>query len=133
MGQPLSILLVDDEDIVLHALGSFLRALGHRTEGVQRGTDALEALERGGYDLAMVDVKMPGMDGFEVLERVRRAHPELPIVMMAGHGDPESVRRATKLGATDFLCKPFRLVDLESAVIKAIAPSDASTEAPGPP
>ncbi|MDP6775358.1 MAG: response regulator [Candidatus Latescibacteria bacterium] len=131
MGQTLRILLVDDEDIVLHALGSFLRALGHQTDDAQRGEEALETLERGGYDLVMVDVKMPEMDGFEFLERARRDNPELPIVMMAGHGDPESVRRAKEMGAIDFMCKPFRLVDLEMVVAKAIGTSGASSEAKG--
>ena len=122
MDRPLFILLVDDEEIVQETITGFLEALGHRVEVVSDGHAALDTIcGCGEYDLALIDVRMPGIDGLTLLEKSRRIRPEMPVVMVTGHGDPTMSQRAMDLGATDFLIKPFRLADLDAILQKVRA------------
>ncbi len=104
---PATILVVDDEESIRRSVADVLHDEGYRTASASDGDAALRAVDASAPDLVLLDVAMPGRDGIEVLERVRRAHPELPIVMMSGHGTIETAVRATKLGAYDFLEKPL--------------------------
>ena len=122
----LRVLIVDDEEIVQQTLGEFLRALGHQVDGALDGAAAMEAMEACAYDLALVDVRMPGIDGLSLLARSREIYPELPIAMMAGHGDQEIVAKALGLGAIDFMTKPFQLSELD-VVLKRIDPNPRSS------
>ena len=116
MEQALRILIVDDEDIVRETLRDFVREFGHDVDGASDGVAALEAIKacNCNYDLAMVDVQMPGMDGLTFLARCREICPEIQVIMMTGHGDRETWDDAMRLGAADFLIKPIRLVDLNA-------------------
>ena len=106
------ILIVDDEEIIHSTLGDFIRLMGHKTYHARDGNEGLTAIETRTYDLALIDVRMPGLDGIELLARSRQIRPKMPVVITTGHGDPTMSEKALELGALAFLIKPIRLSDL---------------------
>jgi two-component system nitrogen regulation response regulator NtrX len=103
-----NILIVDDEANILKTLSRALELEGFRVTAVASAERALAAVERGVVPgLALVDVALPGMDGLELLQKLKADDPELPVVMMSGHSTIETAVRATKLGAHDFVEKPL--------------------------
>ncbi len=120
MERTMHILIVDDEDIVRETLGEFLREFGHAVDEAGDGAAAFKAIEVRAYDLAMIDVRMPGIDGLTLLARSRQLHPQMPVIMMTGHGDPAMSDEAMRLGASDFLLKPIRLTDLDTVLEKTV-------------
>ena len=120
MTTPLHILLVDDEEVILETLSDYLRDAGHRVEEARNGSAALQAIEKVEYDLALVDLRMPGMDGLALLAKIQELHPDLPVVILTGHGTLETAIQALRLGAADFLTKPAKMLELEAVVEKAI-------------
>jgi two-component system nitrogen regulation response regulator NtrX len=104
-----SILVVDDEAGVRGSLVGILGDEGYATEAVESGEAALAALESRRYDLLLLDVWLPGMDGLEVLARVRTLDPEVPVVVISGHGSIETAVKAVRMGAQDFVEKPLAL------------------------
>ncbi|MEW6379336.1 MAG: sigma-54 dependent transcriptional regulator [bacterium] len=116
----LRILLVDDEEIVHQTLGPYLRDCGHHVENAWEGSTALELIEAKEYDLALVDIRMPGMDGLSVLSAMGEVRPELSAVIITGHGNMETVIQALRLGAADFLTKPVKLLELDAVLEKSM-------------
>jgi len=115
----LKILLVDDEDIVHQTIAPYLEAAGHFMESVYSGGEALKKIAETDYDLAIMDVRMPGMDGFETLARTHSINPELSVVILTGHGNMDMAIQALRLGAVDFLSKPVKLPELEAVLEKS--------------
>ena len=114
------ILVVDDEEIVLR---SCLRALGdggHQADAVQSGAEALAKVQDGGYDVLVLDIMMPKMDGIEVLRRVKETHPDIEVIMITGLSQIDTAVSAMKLGAFDYLPKPFDPEELRLAVERAL-------------
>jgi len=106
---PRRVLIVDDEEVICKYLRRALRkSLGCETSYCLSGPAALEELAKSPYSVVATDLRMPGMDGLELLERIRREHPEVSVVMMTAHGSLETAVRAMKLGASDYVTKPFR-------------------------
>src|ERR1700687_1540801 len=103
------ILIVDDEAGIRESLGSILTEEGYRVEGVPSGEEALAAVERGGIDLVLLDIWLPGIDGLDTLSRLQSLPRPPVVVMISGHGNIQSAVRATKLGAFDFIEKPLSL------------------------
>ena len=102
------ILIVDDEMDMLQLLKRSLEPdLNCKVETALSGEQALQLLERKIFDLVLADIKMPGMDGLELLELIKRENPDLTVVMMTGHGDIDMAVKAMKSGAYDFITKPF--------------------------
>jgi two-component system nitrogen regulation response regulator NtrX len=104
------ILIVDDEESICRSLAGLLEDEGFKTEAAFDGDDALAIL--GGSDppdLVLLDIAMPGRDGIAVLEAIREAWPQLPVLMMSGHGTIETAVKATRLGAYDFIEKPLSI------------------------
>ena len=103
------ILICDDEDGMRRYLAKMLSSWGYQPETFATPVLLLHFIENnpGEGDLLLLDEKMPGMDGLEVLRLVRKKRPELPVVMMTGHGTIESAVEAMKIGAYDYLAKPF--------------------------
>jgi len=102
------ILIVDDEMDMLQLLKRSLEPdLKCKVETALSGEQALQLLERKIFDLVLADIKMPGMDGLELLELIKRENPDLTVVMMTGHGDIDMAVKAMKSGAYDFITKPF--------------------------
>lgn len=118
--RPLRILLVDDEEIIHQTIGDYLRDEGHRVESAYDGTAALKSIEVHEYDLALIDVRMPGMDGMALLNRVQEIRPAMPVVIITGHGSMENVIQALRSGAADFLTKPVKLLELDAVLEKCL-------------
>ena len=116
MEHSLNILLADDEEIVHQTLAGYLWDLGHRVDGVHDGLAALKSIETNDYDIAIVDIRMPGMDGFSLLEKIQEIRPDISVVIITGHGNMDTVIRALRLGATDFLEKPVKLLELDAVL-----------------
>jgi signal transduction histidine kinase/DNA-binding response OmpR family regulator len=118
-GQTSRILVVDDDPLVARTLGDLLKHHGFDSVRSSSGEQALEMLRHDSYDLVMLDVRLPGIDGFETCARIRDAHgPSLPVIMVTAFGDPRAIRRGHEVGADDFLHKP---VDTLSLVLKVRA------------
>ena len=104
-----SILIVDDEAGVRSSLSGILGDEGYQVEAAATGEQCLAALEKGRYELVLLDVWLPGMDGLSVLSRVRTLDPELPVVVISGHASIETAVKAVRMGALDFVEKPLSL------------------------
>ena len=115
----MNILLADDEEIVFQTLGDVLRDPGHQLAEARDGLSALQMIQSTEYDLALVDVRMPGLDGISLLAKAREIQPDMAIVMISGHGDVEIAVQAMRLGASDLLRKPIRLTELKAALVRA--------------
>jgi DNA-binding NtrC family response regulator len=113
------ILIVDDETIVRDSLGAWFRQDGHRVDVVGSGREALHLVGANRYDLAFLDIKMPGMDGIELQARLAAADPELSIVLMTAYASVETAVKAMKNGAYDYIVKPFDPDDLSMLVRRA--------------
>ena len=116
------ILVVDDEPLIRQSLGGVLEDDGYRPSAVDSGEACLEELGRVAYDLILLDVWLPGIDGLETLARIQElAFPDPPaVVMISGHGNIETAVKATKLGAFDFLEKPLTIEKVSLVVKNAL-------------
>ncbi len=101
------ILIVDDEPAVLALLRRILSTEDAEILAVRTGAQALEIARRTHLDLVMLDVRLPDVSGMEVLRRVREVDEVVPVIMMTSHGSAETVRASMRLGAFDYLTKPF--------------------------
>ena len=101
------ILIVDDERNILLSLSRALTLEGYEAEVAGSGELALEKLRKGHYDLVILDIQMPGLDGIEVLRTIGKEKIKVPVIMMSGHATVETAVQATKLGAHDFIEKPI--------------------------
>jgi two-component system nitrogen regulation response regulator NtrX len=115
-----TILIVDDEPEVLKSVRSILSDEGYEVIDAPDGPAALKSLEEELPDLVLLDIWLPGIDGMNVLGQVKNSHPDLPVVMISGHGTIETAVQATKLGAFDFIEKPLSWERLTVAVQKAL-------------
>ncbi|MFQ3789775.1 sigma-54-dependent transcriptional regulator [Halomonas sp. A29] len=106
------ILIVDDERSFIRSLTFALDEAGFATRSAHTGEAALAALAEAQPDLMLLDLRLPGMSGMEVLAETSRQYPELPVVMISAHGDTRAAVQAVKAGATDYLTKPFALDEL---------------------
>jgi DNA-binding NtrC family response regulator len=109
---PLRILIVDDEEELVSALVERLNLRGFQAQGVTSGAAALEYLEDGECDVVLLDVKMPGLGGLEVIRRIKEMRPSLQVVLLTGHGSVKSVEEGMALGAFDYLMKPVKIESL---------------------
>jgi putative nucleotidyltransferase with HDIG domain len=114
------ILVVDDEPEHVCVLGEFLNHKGYEVSGAYSGEEALKLIEPNSFDLAFVDIRMPGMSGIELVSRIRHGSPALPIVIITAYSTVDSAVEAFRTGATDFLAKPLRLSDIESMLDKLV-------------
>jgi len=103
------ILVVDDEESIRISLGGILEDEGYQVLPAENGADALDLIREEVPDLVLLDIWMPGMDGIQTLEQIRNLFPDLTVVMMSGHGTIETAVKATRMGAFDFIEKPFSL------------------------
>ncbi len=123
-----TILVVDDERSIRRTLREILEYEGYAVEEAADGDEALEKLREGRYDLVLLDIKMPRRDGMEVLRTLAAEQPELPVVMISGHGTIETAVEATRLGAFDFIEKPPDLNRLLLTVRNALERGQLQTE-----
>ncbi|HLF82877.1 MAG TPA: sigma-54 dependent transcriptional regulator [Blastocatellia bacterium] len=114
------ILIVDDETIVRESLGSWFREEGYSVDVAASAREALEKLTIKGWDIFLLDIRMPGMDGLELQRKIKESHPDSTIIIMTAYASVETAVEAMKQGAYDYIVKPFDPDDLEHLVRNAI-------------
>ncbi len=119
-GGPLRILFADDEPHLRELMQMELPRLGHDVTVCPDGSAAMRALEKGSFDVALVDMRMPGLTGIEVLGKIRNICPETAVIILTGHATVETAVQALRLGAFDYLTKPCKWAELES-ILKRVA------------
>ena len=115
-----SLLLVDDDRQVLYAMADWLRTQGYQVDTAAGRAEALAAVDRRNYEVALVDIRLGDGDGFEVLQHCRQHRPSTTVIMITGYGTVESAIEAIRAGAFDFLTKPLIDEELEMAIQRAI-------------
>jgi signal transduction histidine kinase len=108
MDEKMKIMVVDDELIVRESLYNWFRKEGHVVETASSGFEALAKLEKNTFQIMFVDIRMSGMDGLELLEKVKGKYPDTMVVIITAYGSIESAVKAMKTGASDYLLKPFK-------------------------
>lgn len=106
MDTSVRVLLVDDEPGIRHVLGALIRDFGYDVHTAESAREALEAFTANPFPIVVTDIRMPGMDGLALLERVRNQNPDTQVVMITGHGDMDNAVECLRLGAADFIAKP---------------------------
>jgi len=124
------VLVVDDEKNIRLTLRESLKAMDLDVEAAVNGEEALDMAGRQAYDLVLLDLKMPGMDGIEVLRRLRELSRTTAVVVLTAHGTVESAVEAMKLGAVDFLQKPFSPQEIREVVSQALGRQKRRSEKP---
>lgn len=115
------VLLVDDEKDFLDVLGERMKLRGMDVSTAASATEALKITEKKSFDAIILDLKMPEMDGLEVLQNIKEKNPELQVILLTGHGSIEKGVEAMRLGAMDFVEKPADLENLSEKIKKAQA------------
>jgi two-component system, NtrC family, response regulator AtoC len=114
------VLVIDDDPGVREYLEALVSRQGYEAYAVQSGEEALRTLDRTRPDLVTLDILLEGMDGLETLRQLKKRMPDVPVVMLSGHGQARTIVEAMRLGASDFLRKPFEVEELELAFQKAL-------------
>ncbi|MBC7124202.1 MAG: sigma-54-dependent Fis family transcriptional regulator [Bacteroidales bacterium] len=125
------ILVIDDEKAIRNTLKDILEVEGHNVDVAEDGHAGLEMFDNGAYELVLCDIKMPQMDGIEVLEKLQERQPDVPVVMISGHGNIDTAVDAIKKGAYDFIEKPIDLnrllITIRNATDKTVLIQEAKT------
>lgn len=120
MSNPTAILLVDDEEEFVSTLAERLEIRGFESEAANSGDQALSLIESNDYDVVVLDVKMPGMDGLEVMDHIKTRRPEMPVILLTGHGSTKEGMDGMHKGAFDYLMKPLDIDELISKIQEAL-------------
>ena len=115
-----AILVVDDEESMRIALSEALVRGGHQVDCVTNGHDALTRINSESFKLIITDVRMPKMDGLEVLQEIKKVSPQTPVIVITAYGAVQNAVDAMRRGATDYILKPFSFDDLSGAVKRAL-------------
>jgi DNA-binding NtrC family response regulator len=127
-GGTMNVLVVDDESVIREGLTRILEGGGFAVETAKNGHAAIELLQQKEFDLIITDLKMPGMNGFEVLNAVKVLQPTAPVIMITGYATVETAVEAMKNGAADYLVKPFTPEQIIEKVQRALAQTSASVD-----
>lgn len=114
------VLVVDDEKNIRLTLSHTLEMAGYQVQTAVNGEDALQRLEGDSFDLILLDLKMPGMDGEAVLARINERHPQVKVIMVTAHGTVDNAVDAMKHGAVDFIQKPFAPQEIRELVANVL-------------
>lgn len=114
------ILIVDDEDIVLKSCLRVLQKLDYEIETAYSGQTALDQLDKKKYDIVVTDLMMPGMDGMQLLEEIKKRYPEMIVIIFTGYATVDTARQALKAGAFDYIPKPFTPDELRNVLEHAV-------------
>ncbi|BDQ34843.1 response regulator [Pseudodesulfovibrio portus] len=109
--EQMTILLVDDEERLLSTTKKLFDKIGIEALTANSGREALELLQSREVDVIFLDIKMPGMDGIETLQRIKKSHPLTEVIILTGHATMETAVEGLKLGAQDYLIKPVSMKD----------------------
>ncbi len=121
MAEKRRILVVDDEDALRTVLSAELNSEGYEVGTAADGMEAVSELQKMKYDLVLLDIKMPNMNGFEVLKVIKEKHPGTRVIMLTGFADLKNAIESKKLGAEDFVSKPYDLVDLLTTIDRVMS------------
>jgi DNA-binding NtrC family response regulator len=123
-----NISVIDDQDILRDSLTQILTRAGYRVRGFNSAASALESIPKESCDLVITDLKMPGMDGLEMLRKIRQSGCDVPVIMMTAYATVNTAVEAMKLGAYDYIQKPFEADEIELLVKRAIREKMLNTE-----
>ena len=118
--EKIKILLVDDEKEFVETLSERIRMRDHDSKVALNGEEALKHIDDDLPDVVVLDLKMPGIDGMEVLKRIRNAYPNVQVIMLTGHGSEKDEKEARKLGAFEYLQKPVEIDTLMKKIKKKL-------------
>ncbi len=114
--EKIRVLILDDEKHFTEELAEFLELTGHQVYEANTVADGMSVLARNAIDLMILDIRLPGADGLDILKKVKAENPILEVIIVSGHGDMDTVIKAMRLGAFDYLRKPFRHIDIQIAI-----------------
>lgn len=117
--EQINVLLVDDEDEFVKSLSERMQMRNLETDVALNGEQALKLVDEEIPDVMVLDLKMPGIDGMEVLRRVRKTYPDVQVIMLTGHGSEKDEKEARRLGAFEYLQKPTEMDKLLETIKKA--------------
>lgn len=117
--EQINVLLVDDEDEFVKSLSERMQMRDLETDVASNGEQALKLVDKEVPDVMVLDLKMPGIDGLEVLRRVRKTYPDVQVIMLTGHGSEKDEKEARRLGAFEYLQKPTEMDKLVETIKKA--------------
>lgn len=115
------ILVVDDEEALRTVLSTELSSEGYEVSTAADGSEAIDLVKDNTYDLVLLDIKMPNVDGFEVLKYVKGNKPDIKVIMLTGFADLKNAIESKRLGAEDFVSKPYDLVDLLTTIERVLS------------
>ncbi len=117
---PLRVLLIDDEEELVFTLVERLMLRGIEVDGVTSGAEAIGRVQGKEFDVVVLDMKMPGLGGLEVMRRIRREQPGVKFILMTGRGSPEEGEEGMQEGAFAYLLKPVNIEDLTKKMMEAV-------------
>lgn len=119
------VLIVDDQNGIRVLLVEVFSSEGYQTSQASNGKLALEIVRKDPPDLVLLDMKIPGMDGLDILKHIKQINPSIKVIMMTAYGELDMIKEATDLGALMHFTKPFDIDDLRSAVNKQLRSPDS--------
>jgi DNA-binding NtrC family response regulator len=119
----LRVLFVDDEEELVSAVVERMELRDIDAQGATTGVDALRRVDAQAFDVVVLDVRMPGLGGLDVIRRIKQSHPQLQVILLSGHGSKETVEEGLRLGAFDYLQKPVDIDNLLQIIRRAAARS----------
>jgi DNA-binding NtrC family response regulator len=128
MNTKLQVLVIDDDEVVGRSFDRVLSDKGYEVRTVLSGEEAMETMNESDFDVVFTDIKMPGMDGLEVTQRIKERCPWTPVVVITGYGTEENESRAAVLGASGFVRKPLTPEIIESVTLKAMSKPEVILE-----
>ncbi|MFC4410689.1 response regulator [Chungangia koreensis] len=114
------LLIVDDQHGIRLLLGEVFKREGYQTFLASNGLEALSIAEKKKIDCVLLDMKIPGMDGLEILKNMKAKWPDVPVMMMTAYGELDLIQEALSLGAAKYFTKPFNIYEIRDAVNEAI-------------
>ena len=115
---PLNILVIDDEEVICNACHLILSERGHTVERKMDGASGLKALQSNSYDIILLDMMLPDMEGMEILETIKQKTPQAGVIIITGYSTVANALKSMKLGAADYLPKPFSEDELLASIEK---------------
>ncbi len=122
-----NILVIDDDQSVRESLKELLSAEGYQVDTVESGEEGLTAVRSVDYDLALLDIRLPGLDGEVVMEEIRKQRPNTNVIIISGYGSLESAILALRLGVKDYFIKPYPVEDLLDAIYRVLTEKENRT------
>ncbi len=110
------VLIVEDENLIVSTIKALLNTMNINYFTAENGEIALDEFKKNSYDLVITDIFMPKMDGFQLIEEIRKLSKDIPIIVISGYIDNETIRRIKHLGANEYIEKPFSLKDVKETI-----------------